>query len=338
MTSSREKAQGVECRRFFTPFTANVRTASDSDVASHTRALESLGLPVDDGRIVPVLISTNKTARDGHRIFDWDVAHYTQRNPVVLWGHDRDAPAIGRAPVVTWDKGSGELRALAQFAPREINEFGYRIGEMVAAGYVNQPSVGWETLDYEEETDPVILREYPWALRINMAQLLEFSVVNVEADTATGFGRSLEQARADGMELSEIKRYASRKLDMGYHSALLENMARSTKTISTPLQDPEMNETQVRELVAAILAERDAPTEPKTRNIDEETLATLGSIPDALESMSDAISNIHGMLSSMQESDDNPVDESDEGPVDEPVEAREVSVEESKRQFAKLFS
>lgn len=202
----------VTGQRFHTSFNARVRKPTADEMRAHGDALVARGMEDDGGRVVPVLISSTLRARDGHVIYDWDTTHFREQNPVVLWAHDRAIPAVGRAPVTYFDINAGELRSLAQFPVKDLSPFGFTIGEMVGRGYLHQPSVGWQDITSSPETDPDVLAIFPRARRI-YAELLEFSVLNVEADTASGFGRAVEQARAGGLELTALASWAEQTLD-----------------------------------------------------------------------------------------------------------------------------
>lgn len=206
-----------------TSFPSRIRKITPQETDALTRFLRDLGVEsAGKGRQVPWLISTNERARDGHTIAinGWLHANY-DRNPVVLWQHDRDEPPIGRSMVSIAPDG---LRALAEFTPRDLNPFGGMIGDMVADGFLHSPSVGWDTIAATRVRDPALIERYGYPLDISEAELLEWSVVTIPADTGTG----VLAARAAGIDVSPMAAWASRKLDgaRGGDRVLLEHLWR----------------------------------------------------------------------------------------------------------------
>jgi len=233
ITSAR-KSGHIKGLKLKSTFEGRALKATDEDKERHRAALSALGIEDDGGRIVPVLIGTNKRARDGHVIHltGMDVEHYTQRNPVVLWNHDRFGLPIGRAPIVDIDLKAGEMRALAQFASQDVYPAGAMIGEMVARGYIHSPSIGWDTIEAEQSDDADVLQEFPWAMEITRSQLLEFSPVTIEADTYSGFGRALNHAQVDGIDTRPAADMVGRILDsipLWDHREPLEEIWRAHK-------------------------------------------------------------------------------------------------------------
>lgn len=196
-------------------FPTRVRQASDEQVAKVNAAVQALGADPDDGLVMSVLMSVTARARDGHRITGWELDHFRQHNPVHLWDHDPSALPIGRTPVVWFDKKAGELRGLTQFTPHDLSPHGYQVGQMVLRGYLNQPSVSWDTMDAKQERDPAVLSEFPYALEITRAELLELSTVSIEADKGSGFGRAFARAEAAGLEVGAIRADVGRAIDEG---------------------------------------------------------------------------------------------------------------------------
>ena len=155
------------------------------------RVRAALGDDAAKGRLVPFVISTEARASDGHiiRASGWHLEQY-QRNPVVLWSHDRSAPRLGDSVVEVRD---GVLRAVFSPLPREVSELAYSLGE-VAATRGHAASVGFGIV--EAEPAPAEVRtEIPWALDITAAELDEWSLVNIGADPLA------LTARADGVRL-----------------------------------------------------------------------------------------------------------------------------------------
>ena len=133
--------------------------------------------------------------RDKERIdpSGWDLKQY-KKNPVVLWSHDVMRPAIGR--VVSPRVSNGALRGKVQFVPKEIDEFGWQIGQKVKAGFLSAGSVGFRPIKVEmvdPETEP---KEEARAI-IRKAELFEFSVCNVPANPAAQPERPAEPGKSE---------------------------------------------------------------------------------------------------------------------------------------------
>ncbi len=104
----------------------------------------------------------------------WDLDNY-KANPVLLWNHDDMRPAIGNMTDVRMD--SKKLVGKPVFAEKEIDEFGWSIGQKVDSGMLTSGSVGFMTLrvEVEEKEDklPVVISREQ--------ELYEFSIVNIPA-------------------------------------------------------------------------------------------------------------------------------------------------------------
>ena len=115
--------------------------------------------------------------RAGERIDcnGWELEQYLE-NPVVLWAHNSDIPAIGYAENLICNT---DLRGDVRFNPKEIDEFGWSIGQRIKFGSIKCGSVGFlvkelEFLEDEKnEERSVIFRKM---------ELLEFSICNVPAN------------------------------------------------------------------------------------------------------------------------------------------------------------
>ena len=132
-----------------------------------------------DGDWLPWVFSTYDNDRFDERVdpAGWELDRYKE-NPVVLWAHCHSIPAIGLADSLTaTDKLAGRIK----FNAKEIDEFGWSIGERVKAGVIRAGSVGMlvkeiEWIDHKknpEESCDLIIRKQ---------ELLEFSICNVPAN------------------------------------------------------------------------------------------------------------------------------------------------------------
>ena len=104
----------------------------------------------------------------------WELDNYN-KNPVMLWGHDDNIPAIGNMHNVRVE--SGRLIGKPVFASKDIDEFAWSIGQKVEQGILTSGSVGFMTLkvEVEEKEDklPVVISKEQ--------ELFEFSIVNIPA-------------------------------------------------------------------------------------------------------------------------------------------------------------
>ena len=146
---------------------------------------------------IPFTLSTFDLDRDSERIDQtgWDLKNF-KANPVVLWSHFWDQPAIAKMNSVRIK--DGDLKGKVQFVQKEIDEFGWSIGQKVELGFLNTGSVGFKPKKVEiveDEKDPtrVIHRKQ---------ELYEFSIVNLPSNTSArverGADPDLEVARAVG--------------------------------------------------------------------------------------------------------------------------------------------
>jgi HK97 family phage prohead protease len=132
-----------------------------------------------DGAWLPWVFSTYDNDRFDERVdpAGWELDRYKE-NPVVLWAHCHSIPAIGLADSLTaTDKLAGRIK----FNAKEIDEFGWSIGERVKAGVIRAGSVGMlvkeiEWIDHKKNP------EEPCDLIIRKQELLEFSICNVPAN------------------------------------------------------------------------------------------------------------------------------------------------------------
>ena len=104
----------------------------------------------------------------------WDLDNY-KANPVLLWNHNDTIPAIGNMNDVRID--GKNLVGKPIFAEKEIDEFGWSIGQKVDTGMLTSGSVGFMTtrVEVEEKEDklPVVISKEQ--------ELYEFSIVNIPA-------------------------------------------------------------------------------------------------------------------------------------------------------------
>lgn len=204
---------------------ASVERAAALTDSDRERVRAALGAEAASARLVRFVISTEVRASDGHTIAanGWQTDAY-RANPVVLWQHNRSRPRV--ADSVTWTE-DGALRAVAAFVPREVDPFAFAVGEL-AALRGHAASVGFDILD-ATPASPEVRATIPWALDIQRAALLEWSLVNIPADAG-----AVVEARAAGIDTApiaaEVERMLDERLEVAVRAELerLHAAARST--------------------------------------------------------------------------------------------------------------
>jgi HK97 family phage prohead protease len=137
-------------------------------------------------RIIKGVFSTMAEDRHGEVVdqLGWNLKEY-MLNPVVLFGHDHNRPAIGKA--LNLLVGQSGLEGEIQFAE---TPFAQEIFSLYEGGYMSAFSCGFrnDVYEYNTEEDKVVLRENT---------LYEISCVNVPAN-------AYALAKAKGLELKEV--------------------------------------------------------------------------------------------------------------------------------------
>jgi HK97 family phage prohead protease len=134
-------------------------------------------------RQIEFAISTARQDRHGDTVAvnGWQTDSY-MKNPVVLYGHNYNAPPIG--PCVSLRKTPNAFIAVAEFATPDLNPMGDQVYRMLKAGFLNATSVGFLPKDWDDTKDG---RDY------KSQELLEFSIVPVPANSdALAISRSLK--------------------------------------------------------------------------------------------------------------------------------------------------
>ena len=129
-----------------------------------------------DNKGFPWTFSSFDLDRDEERIDPrgWELTHYL-KNPVVLWAHDSRIPAIGYSERTAVD--SDLLQGNVVFNRKEIDEFGWGIGQRVAARVIRAGSVGFLILKVE-----IVGEGEESRLFFRNQELLEFSICNVPSN------------------------------------------------------------------------------------------------------------------------------------------------------------
>lgn len=137
----------------------------------------------DKSREVDFLISDATEDRVGDTIdpAGWHLDNYL-KNPVVLWGHDKRTPPIGKCTSLRVEPRG--LFATVQFATAEEFPLADTVYRLVKGGYLNACSVGFKPVRWEfREDDGIDFKEQ---------ELLEWSVVTIPANpNAIAVARSI---------------------------------------------------------------------------------------------------------------------------------------------------
>lgn len=140
-----------------------------TDVSEDVKYLEA-NIVIKDGKLTAIA-STNAVDRHGEVVDNngWDLKSYKQ-NPVILWAHDHNEPAIGVSDK-TWVEGTGK-QAQLKIQPNlhEVTDTARAIKQLVDKGIIKTLSVGFRPL------------ESPDGVTFTKNELLEVSFVNVPAN------------------------------------------------------------------------------------------------------------------------------------------------------------
>lgn len=123
-----------------------------------------------DGSFIAIA-STNSIDRHGEVVDNngWDLKAF-KKNPVILWGHNHDEPAIGVSKK-TWVEGTGKkAKLMIQPLLHDVTERAKAIKTLVEMGVIKTLSVGFKPL------------ESPDGVTFTKNELLEVSMVNVPAN------------------------------------------------------------------------------------------------------------------------------------------------------------
>lgn len=135
------------------------------------------------------VFSTDAALDDGVQVPSeaWDLERF-KRNPVVFFNHMSwfSTPIAKCSNIAIQD---GKLVGDITFPACDVDERGYKIGQMVKNGYLNSVSVGFRLREWKQEDQ----KDYRTAIR---AELLEVSVVNIPMDSdAIATSRSQEESQ-----------------------------------------------------------------------------------------------------------------------------------------------
>lgn len=134
------------------------------------QSIEATITKAADGSFIAVA-STNSVDRHGEIVDNngWDLKSF-KKNPVILWGHDHNEPAIGVSKK-TWVEGTGKkAKLMIQPMLHDVTEKAKAIKQLVEMGVIKTLSVGFKPL------------ESPDGVTFTKNELLEVSMVNVPAN------------------------------------------------------------------------------------------------------------------------------------------------------------
>jgi HK97 family phage prohead protease len=166
----------------------------------------------DENFTIKGVFSTADEDRHGEVVDQktWQLDDYL-KNPVVLFGHDHNQPAIGKVTSLFFNE-SGNLEGEIQFAAKEY-EFAHTIFKLYKGGFMRAFSVGFqnEVVEYNEGTNQLTLKKNT---------LFEISTVNVPAN-------QLALAKSKGIDTAPLEKH------MNIESVEKEGRVLSAKTKST---------------------------------------------------------------------------------------------------------
>jgi HK97 family phage prohead protease len=136
-----------------------------------TQYLEASIKKADDGSFIAVA-STNAVDRHGEVVDNngWDIKAF-KKNPVILWAHDHNEPAIGIAKKVWVDGVGKKAKLMIQPILHDVTEKARAIKQLVEMGVINSLSVGFKPISS------------PDGVTFSENELLEVSMVNVPANS-----------------------------------------------------------------------------------------------------------------------------------------------------------
>lgn len=157
------------------------------EIDEQSKYLEAAIEKAADGSFIAIA-STNMVDRHGEVVDNngWDLKAF-KKNPVILWGHDHNEPAIGMSKK-TWVDGTGkQAKLMIQPVLHEVTEKARAIKQLVEMGIIKTLSVGFRPL------------ESPDGVTFTKNELLEVSMVNVPAN-AEAMTMAYKSLKSKGFE------------------------------------------------------------------------------------------------------------------------------------------
>jgi HK97 family phage prohead protease len=156
-------------------------------------------------RVLRFVGSNEETDRDNEKIVSsaWRLQNY-KKNPVILMGHNYQAPPVAKAKKVWVDKEQKRLMFDVEFPEPEVSSIGDSLYKLYKNGFMSATSVGFrpnpQKIKYAKEgTDE------PWRT-FNEVELLELSLVSVPANpTALLTSKNIKECGViDEHEINEL--------------------------------------------------------------------------------------------------------------------------------------
>lgn len=173
--------------------------------------IEATITKAEDGSFIAVA-STNSVDRHGEIVDNngWELRAF-KKNPVILWAHDHNEPAIGVSKK-TWVEGTGKkAKLMIQPLLHDVTEKARAIKQLVEMGVINSLSVGFKPL------------ESPDGVTFTKNELLEVSMVNVPAN-ADAMMLAYKSLKKEGFDEEVIK-------SVGIETAVIDKMVAMEKDI-----------------------------------------------------------------------------------------------------------
>lgn len=169
------------------------------------------------------------------RVDGWELDNF-QKNPVFLWNHNRDIPAIGKIKSAT-RSGNGLLFDV-EFASKEVDEFADGIFKKFAEGFLSAVSVGFIPKDIE----PIFSNQGElMGLDIKRQELLELSAVNIPAHQdalAASLGSKYEKQIEEFGETKAVQLEDYRKtFEEDYDMKKLEELEATVLELFTKVEE-----------------------------------------------------------------------------------------------------
>lgn len=203
-----------------------------------------------DERTVDFIISTGAVDRDNDVVDPngWDLTDY-KKNPVVLFGHDYRSLPVGRGLNTRME--NGKLKSTAQFPDVSTYAFADTVFKLIAGGYLNATSVGFDPTKWE------FVEEASRGFGVDFKQqkLLEYSIVPVPANP-----EALIEARSKGINTRPLAEWADEMLSgkqpgLCVPKTYLEQIRKASTAPLVQVQTPKekiMDEKQLKELLEGL--------------------------------------------------------------------------------------
>jgi hypothetical protein len=161
----------------------------------------------DQTRSFDAVASTEEKDRDGDvlEVAGWQLKNY-RKNPIVLWKHNPDIPAIAKTTNI-W-KEKGVLMFTPQFASADIHPFADQIYKLYKGGFLRSFSVRFDPFKWEDMPKNEGEQRQYFGRKYKLQDLLEISCVNVPANAGCLVSRDYQDMIVKSFQLSNLKTYS----------------------------------------------------------------------------------------------------------------------------------